>query len=224
MKNKNFLKQSLLASTILSANITTAQISVEQEPHHKILFENGYVRILDLNIAPDDTTLIHTHDAASVVVFLSGSIFGIHNVGEPPAETLVHPGEVIYRAYDERPIVHTVWNPGKSMFHCLVVELVNQHPAKDSSTIISLAGLKFQWQLKLVSLFYLEIQKGKQYDIPKSDLAYLLINYSGIAIVDSGANMQSLKPGDFVFFLPQSKIKIEGMDKGSARCVLLELK
>lgn len=224
MRNKNFIKQSLPASTLLSANIATAQIPVEQEPHHKILFENEYIRILDLNIAPDDTTLIHTHNAASVVVFLSNSTFGIQDVGEPPVETPVRPGDIIYRAYDEKPVVHTVWNPRKSMFHCLVVELLNHHSAKDNNTIISLPGIKFQWQQKLVTAYKFEVEKGKQCDIPGSALTYLLIDFSGIATVASAGNMQSLQPGDFVFFPPQSKIIINGIDKENAGCVLLVLK
>jgi quercetin dioxygenase-like cupin family protein len=223
MKNKNINEQSLLASTLFSASITTAQIPVEQEPHHKILFENGYVRVIDLHIAPGDTTLVHTHNAASVVVFISSSTFGIQNVGEPPVETPVRPGDVIYRAYDEKPVVHTVWNPARSMFHCLVVELISDHPAKNNKSIISLPGLQFQWQQKLVSAYKFEIEKGKPYDIPGSDLAYLLIDFSGIATVASGANRRSLQPGDFVFFPPQSKIKIDGMDTENAGCVLLEL-
>lgn len=223
MKNKKLLERSLLASTLFSASIASAQIPVEQEPHHKILFKNEYVRIIDLHIAPGDTTLIHTHDAASVVVFLSSSTFGIQNEGQSPGETAVNPGDLIYRAYDEKPVVHTVWNPGKSMFHCLVIELVNQHPAKDNNTIISLPGVKFQWQQKLVRAYTLEIQKDKQFDIPESDLGYLLIDFSGNARVTFEGNMQSLEPRDYVFFSPKSKIKIGAMDRERAACVLLEL-
>lgn len=223
MKNKNLIKQSLLASTLLPANIAIVQIPVDQEPHHKILFENGYVRIIDLHIAPNDTTLVHTHNAASVVVFLSSSTFGIQNVGEPPVETPVRAGDIIYRAYDEKPVVHTVWNPGKSMFRCLVVEFIKHQPARNSKSIMSLPGVKFQWQQRLVSAYKFEIEKNQQYDIPESDLAYLLIDFSGVATVASGANVQSLEPGDFAFFPPQSNIKIDGMDKENAGCVLLEL-
>ncbi len=223
MKNKNLIKQSLLASNLLSADIAIAQIPVDQEPHHKILFENGYVRIIDLQIAPDDATLVHTHNAASVVVFLSSSTFGIQNVGEPPVETPVRAGDIIYRAYDENPVVHTVWNPGKSMFRCLVVELIKHHPARNSKSIMSLSRVEFQWQQKLVSAYKFEIEKGKQYDIPGSDLAYLLIDFSGIVSVTSEAKTQSLQPGDFVFFAPQSNIKIDGKHKENAGCVLLAL-
>src|SRR5882724_11515084 len=36
-------------------------IPVEQEPHHRVLLENQYVRVLDVQIPPQDTLLFHTH-------------------------------------------------------------------------------------------------------------------------------------------------------------------
>lgn len=194
---------------LLFSTGVAAQIPVEQEPHHKIVFRNQYVRVIDLQVAAGDTTLTHTHAAASVVVFISNSTFAIQDVGGSPVVTEVKAGDILYRNYDEKPVAHTVWEQGSSMFHCMVVELMKQYPDNDACSILSGPGVKFQWQQKLVSAYDLFIPKGGKYHLPKSNCAYFLINVSG-------------KAGGFVFFPPQSDIEIDGTE--NAGCVLLALK
>lgn len=101
----------------------TAQIPIEKEPHHKIVFENQQVRVIDLVVPAGDTTLLHTHKAASVVIFLSNSGLAIQNLKQAPVVTPVKLGEVVFRDYDAKPVAHTVWSADGSTFRCLVVEL-----------------------------------------------------------------------------------------------------
>jgi hypothetical protein len=196
---------------------------VRQEPHHKVLFENGYVRLIDLIVAPGDTTLTHIHAASSVVIWMSNSTFGIQNIGEPAVMTKVNAGDVVYRAYGEKPVTHIVWNPDISMFHCMVVELLKQHPVKDTFPIISGPGIKFQWQRELVRAYKLDIYKGRKYNLPASNCASLLLNVSGIAITVSIDGQRSLEAGSYVFLPPQSHIEISESNKENAGCILLEL-
>ena len=41
-------------------------LPVEQEPHHRWGFQNQYVRVLDVLLAPGDSTLFHTHSHDSI--------------------------------------------------------------------------------------------------------------------------------------------------------------
>lgn len=207
LKDKKPIWAGLLLPALLFCSGVAAQIPVEQEPHHKIVFKNEYVRLIDLQVAAGDTTLTHTHAAASVVVFLSNSTFAIQDVGGSPVITEVKAGDMVYRAYDEKPVTHTVWEQGPSVFHCMVVELVKQYSGNDTCSILSGAGVKFQWRKKSVSAYDLSVPKGGKYYLPKSNCAYLLIR---------------LQAGGFVFFPPQSDIEIDGNEK--AGCVLLALK
>lgn len=43
--------------------------------HHKLLFENEFVRVLDTNIAPGEITNVHTHKYPASLYFLSWSHF-----------------------------------------------------------------------------------------------------------------------------------------------------
>ena len=106
----------------------------------------------------------------------------------------------------------------------MVVELVKQDIENDTCSIISQSGINMQWQKKLVRAYKLDIIKGKNSNLPKSNCAYLLIDISGIITVASSGNTRTLQTGGFVFFPPQSEIKINDNIKQDPSCVLLELK
>ncbi len=224
LKNKKLIFISLLFPILFFFNLAAAQVPVQEESHHKVVFENEYVRLLEGRISVHDTTPPHIHAANSVVVFLSKSTFGIQVTGEKPVVTEVSPGDLKYAAYGDKPVTHIVWNQGKSMFHFMVAELVNQHPASDTCSINPGPGVKFQWQQKLVSAYTLDITNSRPYHLPKSNCAYLLIGISGNITTISHGNKHSLQTGSFVFFPSQNDIDINSGNQGNAGCVLLELK
>jgi hypothetical protein len=224
MKNTKLLFAYLLLSSFLFCNIVFAQVPVRDEPHHKVVLENDYVRLIDVHIPSHDTTLTHIHAAPSVIVFLSKTTIGTQIVGDKPNISDVSPGQTSYAAYDEKPIKHRVWNQGASLFHVMDIELVKQKPNDDTCSIISQTGIKLQWLKKLVRTYQLDIATGKQYNIPKSNCAYLLIDISGIVTAVSSGSIRSLQAGGFIFFPPQSDMQINGNNKENADCVLLELK
>ncbi len=164
---------------IMLCNFASAQIDVREEPHHKLLMENEFIRIYDGHIPFGDTTLIHGHSANSVVVFLSRSTFGIQNVGEKPSRTEVKPGDMIYRSYDQNPVRHIVWNKSSPILHFMVIEMVKQPPDDDGCPVISRPDMKLEVSQKMVRAYHLDIAKSGEYLLPKSNCAYLLINISG---------------------------------------------
>lgn len=120
---KNRLVVACVVWLFLFFQAALAQLPIEKEPHHKVVFENQIVRVIDLVVAPHDTTLLHTHNEASVVIFLSASRFAIQNLKQAPVVTQVKVGDIAYRDYDRKPVVHIVWGADTSVFRCLVVEM-----------------------------------------------------------------------------------------------------
>src|SRR5258708_37371448 len=100
-----------------------AQVPASQEAHHKVVFENEYVRILDGHVPAHDTTPAHVHSANGVVVFLSNSPLAIQPFGGQPVISTVHPGEMRYVNYGDKPVTHVVWTDGPGELHFLLVEL-----------------------------------------------------------------------------------------------------
>jgi len=234
MKNKKSVWVYSLSAALLFCNIATAQLPVRgsaydkvvserDEPHHKVVLENEYVRIVDGRVRDHDTTLTHIHTANSVVVFLSKSIVGIQVIGEKPIVTEVSPGDMVYRAYGDKPVTHIVWNGSRSMLHFMVVEMTKEHRDIDTCAILSQPGITFQWQQPLVRAYYIDIAKDKQYSLPGSNCAYLLIDVSGTVKVVSSGSMRPLHADDLAFFPPQSGVEIDGGSNENAHCVLLEL-
>jgi hypothetical protein len=233
MKNKKTVWVYFLLSALLFCKIVAAQLPVREpaqdkvvperdEPHHKVVFENEFVRLVEGHVRDHDTTLKHIHTANSVVVFLSASTLGIQVIGEKPIVTNVSPGDIVYRAYGDKPVTHIVWNQSKSMLHFFVVEMTKKHRDNDTCAILSQPGVTFQWQQPFVRAYYLDIGKDKQYRLPKSNCAYLLIDVSGTIKTVSSGGMRPLQADDFVFFPPRSGIAINGGNKENAHCVLLE--
>jgi hypothetical protein len=175
---------------------STAQVAVNNEAHHKVVLENGYVRILEGNIAAHDTTPPHIHAANSVVVFLSPSIFGIGIDGRPNETFDVKPGDTRIIDYSKTPVTHIVWNQSEGNFHFLVVEMkhAQQSPVKP----------------KVVDL-----TPGEDYDLSGSRHARVIV-----AITNAP---QALRPSGFLFIPPQNEFTVHAGGTDVARCLLLEL-
>jgi hypothetical protein len=213
----------LFFPALLFCNILAAQPLASAEPHHKVAFENKYIRLLEGHIAAHDTAFAHVHAANGVVIFLSKSTFAIQLVGQKPVISVVNPGDMKYVAYGDKPVTHLVWNQSDPMFHFYVVELSKQHPAGDTCPILSQPDTKFQWSQKSVSAYYIDIAKSGKYKLPKSNCAYFLIDVSGAVTTASSGDTHSLESDGFQFFSPQKDIEINSGNKENARCILLQL-
>jgi hypothetical protein len=108
---------------VFATVIANAQIPVGKDPFHKVVFENEKVRVLDLSVSGTDTTTMHVHKSASVVVFVSRSKLAIQSPGEKPVITDVDIGNTVYRGYDKTPTTHKVWSADSSLMRCIVVEI-----------------------------------------------------------------------------------------------------
>jgi beta-alanine degradation protein BauB len=71
MKNVTAPSRAVAAPEHAAVKGQTEPVPVEQEPHHRWIFENQYVRVLDVVLAPGESTLFHTHSHDSVGVRLT---------------------------------------------------------------------------------------------------------------------------------------------------------
>lgn len=96
--------------------------------HHKLLFENDYVRVLEVTIAPGETTPLHTHSLYATVCCISWS----HFIRYDPdwnvlleSNTLDGPPQ---NAWWTGPIPpHYLKNTGEKMIHNICVEMKVKH-------------------------------------------------------------------------------------------------
>src|SRR5215813_11105456 len=57
-------------------------VPVEQEPHHKVVYQNQYVRMLDVQVGPGESTLFHTHSHDNIAVRLTDAQLQNQNYGK----------------------------------------------------------------------------------------------------------------------------------------------
>lgn len=203
-----------------SINIIQVQVPVREEPHHKPVLENEYIRLLDVHINPGDTTQYHIHAAPSVIVFISKSIIGAQLIGKVADA----PGEVVPAAtrfidYETSPITHRVYNAGNNVFHVMDIELVKKNTSADSCTALLQSDVETTINEKLVHVYNFQLNAHKSLNISRSSCAYLLVCISG----EINTNKKNIKTGEFIFFNPDADIHISNSENNST-CIILQLK
>lgn len=197
------------------------QIPVEKDPFHKIVFENKFVRVLDLVIGGPDTTTTHVHRAASVVVFLTKSLLAIQTPGEAAVVTPVETGSMVYRPYDETPTTHKVWSQDGSVMRCMVIEIRQDsiHPDCKPTAAPNASLLSSQ---KPVNVYDLKVSRAGTFSLAASSCPYFLLNVSGPIAASVSGKKHFLKAGDFVFIPAQSRATLRALEDNKS--ILIQLK
>ena len=99
--------------------LTKAQVAVRDEPRHHNVFENGYVRILDVFLAPHDTTQFHVHNTPSVFTTFTKTATGSQTTSGQPSGDLSVAGRSWYDSLST-PRIHRVWNEDTTWFHVMI--------------------------------------------------------------------------------------------------------
>src|SRR5271166_1556087 len=128
--NPSPLRTAWFAPIALLASVLTAQtpdspkpVPMTEEPHHRLIFENSYVRVFRFSLPGHEATLLHPHDLPYVSVTL-GAVDAINAVaGKPESHVVLTDGQVGYSHGGFAHIVRT--DPG-SPYNNLTIELL--HP------------------------------------------------------------------------------------------------
>jgi quercetin dioxygenase-like cupin family protein len=102
----------------------TNPVAVEQEPHHHVIFENQYVRVLDVVLHPGETSLFHRHSLDNVAIQLSDATMKRQSPGEDWAASPAKEGSVGFIGGTKSPYIHRISNAGTTVFHVLDVEIL----------------------------------------------------------------------------------------------------
>jgi predicted metal-dependent enzyme (double-stranded beta helix superfamily) len=91
---------------------TTTTVPVDQEPQHKVVFKNEFVRVLDATLPPGYVTLNHAHDIDNVSVTIA--------TGREGDAALRGPGRA---SFAKGGYSHSVTNSGAAVMRFIVVEI-----------------------------------------------------------------------------------------------------
>jgi quercetin dioxygenase-like cupin family protein len=99
-------------------------VPVEQEPHHRVIFENQYVRVLDVVVKPGETTLFHKHSLDNIPVILTGADNRTQFAGKDWSPTPAKSESVGFIPGAAKPYVHRINNQGTTVFHVIDIQIL----------------------------------------------------------------------------------------------------
>ena len=121
MDTKRLVGPCILAAT----TVVAAQIPVNQEPRHRVMFENAQLRILNVLVPAADTTLDHRHEFdVATISMASGATTRVQTTGNPwgavrPSRAL---GDPSVTEYAGKPGSHRIENVGTTAYRLFAVE------------------------------------------------------------------------------------------------------
>lgn len=101
-----------------------AEVPVENEPHHHLVFENEYVRVFKVEVAPHEATLVHRHKRDYVVVTIGDAEVTNAVVGKEPKKWSFKDGDVTFlEASGEKSFAHKAVNERGKPFRNYTIEI-----------------------------------------------------------------------------------------------------
>ena len=209
----------------LYCTTASAQLPVRNEPRHHNVFENNYVRVLDVFLGPNDTTLYHLHNTPSVFIIFTKTKVGSQLAGKTPVEGVNLPGEVSYDSLTT-PRLHRVWNEDTSWFHVMDVELTAVHHRSDIP-VLKDTFLQLLFSKKEVNGYSIELKSGNNIQLPASLNGYLVISKDETEInytINGSAQYHLMKAGHYIWIEAGKKFSLSAHSQLPASLVLLQLK
>jgi quercetin dioxygenase-like cupin family protein len=119
------MRTSRVAGLVFLATAALAQqqqtVEITSEPSHHLVLENEYVRVFDVTVAPNASTLVHRHNSDYLFVTLGDSDVVSARVGEKPVELQLKDGEVRFTPGN---FAHAAINKSDKPFHNITIELL----------------------------------------------------------------------------------------------------
>jgi quercetin dioxygenase-like cupin family protein len=126
------MKRMLLRVVAVLAAQATTEVEITAEPHHHFVFENSYVHVSNVDVAPHAETLMHWHRHDYVYVTLGAVKLSNLVQGKAPTVLNLQDGEV---RFSPAPFAHAVRDLSDQPFRNVTIEYMQDanlraHPAK----------------------------------------------------------------------------------------------
>lgn len=209
-----------------SLNVLNAQVLVHEEPRHRPVFENKEIRILNVLVAPGDTSQYHMHTTPSFFVRLSNTITGSQVQGEAKKAGKAQIGEIRFENLaPPNNRIHRVWNADKDTFHVMDVELLMKKSVFNQKPL-TLPNLKLEIDTNWVRAYRLNLLKGNNFKTKnkKQSLVLISLNDPSLEIRHNGkTGLQTLSPGSFFVIERRKSFSVKNTGERNTQFILLEL-
>ena len=200
----------------------TAQVPVSKEPMHHNVFENAFVRVLDVHIKPGDTTQFHKHETPSVFIVLHPVKTGSEVIVEEAKATVFQKDAFItFEGFYKSPRIHRVWNEDTAEFHVMDVEILNKDPHNIEDSLQQPFQLLFDE--KPVRTYRLNIDKDSTISL-QNKTPILIIGLTDSQQIVTVNNTSFRKKGDFLFVSANSSVQFVNKNKQPFSFAVLQFK
>jgi quercetin dioxygenase-like cupin family protein len=98
-----------------------AVITMDEEPHHHLVFKNDVVKMFVLDLQPRDSFLMHSHDHDDVSIVIGDATTVSTSPGQADVLSISKTGDVLF-ALSGR--VHSVCNIGQTPYRAVSIDLL----------------------------------------------------------------------------------------------------
>lgn len=203
--------------------IGSAQVQVRLEPRHKNVFENKYLRILDVHINPGDTSLFHIHSTPSFFLRFTTTMLGEQIKGQDWSNSLRNAGGSSYNSFLNDTLIHRVANCDTVPFHVTDLEILapyknNRHIKPLPYEVLLENERVLAYRLSTSSIDQKMIRK-------RGPIIAQLVEGQNIFVHDEKSKIpKEIKKGGYLYIHPESSFYFTAPVNEKIDLVLLEIK
>lgn len=190
----------------LTAGSAEGWVEVRDEPRHRRRFEDGFIRMYDVLVAPGDTTLYHRHTEDTLYVSINDATVRDQQWGREDTRTGDAPaGLCLCRPHRTKPLIHQVTNVGTEPMRMIGAE-IKAAPALRADAPLDAPHHALTLERERVRVYELALEPGASTGaIEYGFAAYtVVLSVATVAVAQTGCGARSTvhAPGD-VWWQPE---------------------
>jgi hypothetical protein len=203
--------------------IAGAQVQVRFEPRHKNVFENEYIRVLDVHIPPGDTSMFHIHSTSSFYLRFTNSNIWSQIKGQDWTKSERAAGEPSYDSFLNDSLIHRVTNSGNFNFHVTDTEILS--PYRRTNEIKPMPFEVLLENEKVIAYRIRAISLDPNIINKRGPIVAQLISGDKIIVNDDETKeTRELREGGYLYISPESSFYFTAPAGKNVNLVLLEIK
>ena len=187
---------------------TQDAIPLSSEPHHHLALHNAYVNIYQVDVAPNDTVLLHRHDHDVLAITLGNTQVTTKSPGKPDAPQKLADGQLRLQPLG---MVHSTYIDGPDEYRAVAVELMNPEQNAKNRCAMVIPGQPLncpsapsteskgyidepQYQSDQTFVMLVRVLPHQQEPIAARQELFVSLDSANLAAADGSKQVQ---PGDF---------------------------
>jgi predicted metal-dependent enzyme (double-stranded beta helix superfamily) len=156
----------MLAATFMILGQASVEVPVDQEPQHKVVFKNDFVRVIDATLPPGYVTLNHRHDVDNVSVTMSNGRDGdaaLRGIGRA--------------GFAKGGYAHSVTNSGPGVMRFIVVELLK--PDRPTAPSVGMPKHVLETENDRVRIYRVKLAPGESLESHSHNTGWVEVTVTG---------------------------------------------